>query len=219
MRPQIGEVDEPRTPAVTVHEIHDALRQERGLRVLGAVLRTPAGSFGGVVDELAPVLWDVVAGGLQPFEPELGIAFGEMADRVHAGENAFVAPQTGIVGGHRPGVDPDVGVAEQCRFVAERPSLAGDVAEPVVERGTVDRLPVVEHVHAGVEAGPAGPARRRVGEVTAERDPARGQPIEVGRAHDRVPGGRQAVAAELVGGHEQDVELGVHVKPDPGNRK
>ena len=156
-----------------------ALGQERGLRVLGAVLRAPTGSLGGAVDELAPVLGEVVAGRLQPVEPELGIAFGEMADRVQAGEHALVAPQAGIVGGHRPGVDADVGVAEQRRFVAERPGLPGDVREPVVERGTVDRLPVVAHVHAGVEAGPAGPAGCRVGEVAAERDAAGGQPIEV----------------------------------------
>ena len=190
MRAQERHVREPTAGAgaPAVGPLDEPVGEEPGLRVLGVVLRAPAGAGRGPVDERAPLVGHVDAVGAHPFEPLERLALGEVAHRIEAGQHALVAVQAGVVGRDRAGVDARVGVAEQRGLVAEAAGDERDVVVAGVERRAVQHRPVVHQVHARVERGPARPAGRGLGEMAPERDPARGQPVEVRGAHDGVRG-------------------------------
>ncbi len=185
----------------------------------GVVLRLPPGTARGPVDEGAPVVGHVEALGAQPLEPLERLALGEVAHGIEPGEHPLVARQSGVARGDRPGIDAGVGVAEERGLVAQPAADERDVVVAGVEWRPVEHRPVVHQVQAGVEAGPARPARRRLGEMAPERDPAGGQAVEVRRAHDGMSGRAEAVAPPLVSGDEQDIQVWCHEKADRGNRE
>ena len=191
---------EPR-PGCPFPELEDPVGEERGLTVLGRVLRrravrsplVGAGVAGdGIVDEPAPVVSEVVALLGERREPRLGVAFGQMADRVEAGQHTFVLAQTLVVGRDRAGIDAGVGVSEQRGPVAELARFERDVGVTGVERSAVRRRAVVHQVHAGVErraTRTAGSGLRVVAREARARDR---EPVEVGCSDDRMTRARRA---------------------------
>ena len=138
-----------------------------------------------------------------------GSPSGSVAPRDRSREGRLRSVRSrGSSGADGPGVDARVGVAEERRLVAQLPGDEGDVGVAGVERRAVEHRPVVHQVHAGVERRPARAARRGLGEMAAERDAAGRESIEVRGAHDRVARAAEAVAAPLVDGHEQHVQVG-----------
>ena len=179
--------------AGVVDEVEHAIGEERGLRVLGVVLRAPPGSARRArstnARQFSGTSTPLVA---QPREPRVGRALGEVAHRVEArAARPSYDESRGIVGRDRAGVDAGVGVAEQRRLVAEAAGHERHVVVPGVERRAVGGGPVVHQVHAGVERRPARRARHRVGEVAPERNARRpASRSRFGRAHHRVAGRR-----------------------------
>ena len=74
---------------------------------------------------------------------------------------------------------------------------------------------MVDGVLAGEDTRPGGGADRMGREGGVEGDPSRGQPVEVGRPHERVARIAQDGGVLLVGGNEQDVRSRHGVKPFP----
>jgi len=140
----------------------------------------------------------------QPGQPLLlmlgqGLAHGE------ARQHVFVAAQPRIPGRKLARIERDVGVAEQGRFVAGRARRKRDVAMARIERRAVAADAVVHLVEAGVEAG----AGRRAGccpaIVTAEEHALGRERVRIWRPHDRMAGRRQAIAAPLVAGDDENI--------------
>ena len=127
VRPQVRDVREPRLAGrrAVVDEVEEPVGEEHGLAVLGVVLRAPPRALGRLVDEEPPVVGHVDAGGAHPVEPRAGVALGEVADRIEAGQHAFVGAEPRVVGRDGAGIDARVGVAEERGLVA---LLAGDAA-------------------------------------------------------------------------------------------
>ena len=159
----------------------------------------------------------LVSQSVQPRQPRL--QFVEAEADVEARQHAFVREEPGVVGvADHTGIDALIGVAEQGRREAGPPSGVGDVVEPLVEGCPIGDDPVVHLVGARVQHGPPGRARRRLAVVPREADPVRGELVEVRRADQRMPGRRQAVAAELVERDEQDVHEGLRLAPSRRRR-
>jgi hypothetical protein len=209
VRTEIREVREPRCVrrgGAVVDEVEHPVGEEDRLRVLRVVLRAPARARGGFVDVRAPLAGQVDPLGAQPVEPTGGVALGQVAHRVEAGQHTFVRAEPRVVGGDRARVDAAVGVSEQGGLVAQIARDERDVRVACVERRAVEHRPVVHQVHARVERRPARPARRGLREMPPERDAARGEPVEVRGPDHRVAGAAETVAPPLVGGDEQDIQ-------------
>ena len=148
----------------------------------------------------------VVAERGEPGDP-WPVVVGYVEHRVEAGQDAVVRRQPRIVGpAGETWIERLVGVAEQHRFVAGAPGGERDRVEPGVEWRAVGDDPMVHLVHARVEAGPTGPAGCRLAVVVRQPHPGTREGVEVRRAHERMSGSGQAVAAELVERDEQDVD-------------
>ena len=152
--------------------------------------------------ELAYVVGDLVAAAAQPLAPRPEV-LREVDDGAEAGEDALVGPQAGVGGVEHAGIGAGVGVPEEHRVVSERSCLEGDVGEPGVERGAVERRAVVAEVLPREQRGPAGTARRGLRVVVAEQHALAGETVEVRRPHRRLAEHGEAPAPPLVERHQQ----------------
>ena len=215
VRPQEAQVREPAVRVVAqplpFPPAQELVDDERRRRVRRVVDGGPAGRR--VVDAVRGAVRmigrQIDAARPRPGTP-LPLVLAERQARVEAGQDTLVVAQPRVprVAGAR--IDRDVGVPEQDRRVARAPGRERDVVVPGVERGTVAADAVAHRVEPGVERGARRRARGGVGEVAGEAHAAGGQRVEVGRAHVRVTRRRQAVAAPLVGGDQQDVQRARH---------
>ncbi len=194
---QVAGVREPRS-GLAMEPGDDGVAQEGGHAVLGGTV-----GFGGQGGVAAG--GHVVAEPSEPRPPPV-LLVGQVQLQVEAGEEALVRPQPGVVGPRRrPGVDPLIGVPEHGGGVAGPARRPGHVVEAEVEGRAVAHHTVVELVRPCVETGPPRSARGRLAVVPGEAHPLARQPVEIGGLHHRVPGTRQAIASELVEGHEENV--------------
>ena len=186
-------------PVPTVDPGQQSVGEEGRGAVLGRALGLgPQGPHG---------LQGPVAEGLQPAQP-CGHAAIQQEGGVEPGKDALVGVEAGVGRVSDDGrVDTLVGVAEESRLVLGPTGQAGHVVEAVLERRPVGRHPVVHLVHPGVQGRPARGARCGLAVVGVEAGAGRGQSVEVRGGDDRMPGDGQAVGAELVQGHEEDVHV------------
>ena len=183
--------------------------QERRLGLLGRIAgRTARRRIGGAVDRQPHVLrriGQLVPARCQPGQPGAMI-LRHAHSYAHAGQNALVGTQPGVVARDRARVDGLVRIAEQRRVVAGPAGGKRDGVVPRIERRAVAHHPVGHLVETGIEAGTCRRAGRGLAVVAGEihRFPCQG--VDIRRAHDRVAGDPETVAAPLVGGDEKHVE-------------
>ncbi len=198
MGSQVAEVREPRRLLAT-QPLDRVIGEERRHAVLGRAVGLGR-------QQVHRARRRVVAERGQPVDP-WPVVVGDVEHGVEAGQDAVVRRQSWVVGtAGEPRIERLVGVAEQHRFVAGPPGGERDRVEPGVEWRAVGDDSMVHLVHARVEAGPTWPAGRRLAVVVRQPHPGTRERVEVRRAHERVSGGGQTVAAELVERDEQDVD-------------
>ena len=207
-RPPPGRgVGRVRAPVAGIREPRGVLATQPGDEVVGeerrdAVLGGALG-FGG--ERTLAVGGHVVAERCEPGPPR-PLVVGELEADLEARRVPLVARQAPVAGvGDGPGVDALVGVAEHRRGVPGPAGDAGDVVQTPVQRRPVADHAVVHLVRPGVEARPPRAAGCRLAVVARQTGARRRQPVERRGAHDGMPGGAQAITAELVEGDEQDV--------------
>ena len=145
--------------------------QERRLGLLGRIAgRTARRRIGGAVDRQPHVLrriGQLVPARCQPGQPGAMI-LRHAHSYAHAGQNALVGTQPGVVARDRARVDGLVRIAEQRRVVAGPAGGKRDGVVPRIERRAVAHHPVGHLVETGIEAGTCRRAGRGLA-VVAEK--------------------------------------------------
>ena len=196
VRAELADVGEPgRLPRL--HPGDKPVGDKRG----HAVFARPVG-FG--FERPAGVVGDVVPKPSQPFQPRTDIVGRQVNAELEAGQDLLIALQPRIGRpGRLAGIHRLIGVAEQGRRITGAPGGLGDVVEARVERRAIADHPVIELIHAGVEAGAAGAAGRALAVVARQAHALRGEAVQMRRPHVRMARGRKAISPELV---ERDQE-------------
>ncbi len=214
VRADEGGVEEEGLVAVAVEPFEDGSDHECGLRQLGwepggRPRRTVALGAGKPFDRSVEIVRlgghvDPPVG--EPATPLAAAGLERIVDhRAEPGQDLLVGAEPGVVVGERAGVEAGVGVSEEHRVVAGPAGEPCDVGEPSVERCSVEQRAVVVQVGARIQTGARGTARSGIGPVIGEPRPLGRQPVERRRLHDRMAARRQAVAAPLVDGDEEDI--------------
>ena len=205
VRAQVAGVREPGA-LLAVQPAEQVVREEGRDAVLGRALRLAGQQQVGVLRQVR------VAELLQPAAPGRHVV--EQLEPVgEAVREPLPVEEPGVVGPERGRrVEGLVGVPEDGRRVAGPGRSQPHVVEASVEGGAIAHHAVGHLVGAGQEAGAPGRAGRGLAVVAGQAHPGGRQGVEVGRAHERVAGDREAVRPELVEGDEQHVH-GVRLAP------
>ena len=211
MRAQEHAMHEPVLVAPHRQVAQDRVRHEGGLALLGGEHRRREGVAAvGRLLETGPRLVDVVAAlrqvvaaRLQVRDPHRHVLGQRHADG-EARQEAFVGLERRIVRIARARIDAGVGIAEQGRIEPGLARLARHVGEAVVERRAVAPRPVVHQIEPGMQAGARRAARRADRVVPLEQHAIGGEGIEMGRLHQRMADGAEALAAPLIDADMED---------------
>ena len=220
MRAVVAEMQEPRLAAAAAQVAHAALGEPGGIgqlpgdarRAGGRARSRLAGRLGalGQPDILA-IVGQLVAVARHP--AEIGVLVGlEGADGPEAVHDVAQHQEARVVrvGGARIGRRG--GVADQRRIIAAAPQLVAEVGEAQIERNRVLHRAMVHQIEAGQQAGPRRSARRTLGEMVAEGDTFRAEPVDVGQLQVARAQLGQHQAAPLVDHDQQDVLHRLHAE-------